>query len=190
MRFQSGILMGLLLAAGCRDATSPGAGLQRNTGEGDRTISGQVITLDMQPDSHYVSVAGVTLTLIKNSSGGGIDTTGVPPDSTVLTVLRPRSGILALDGGADTIPGDSVHLPPIGACGSGADTVGTATTDDQGHFTFSGLAAGSYDLIAEASETHYTNSACGIDLNHHASSELQLFVAAIVAQSASIRPRQ
>jgi hypothetical protein len=43
MRFQSGIVVGLMLAAGCRDGTSPEAGLQKNSGGGgDRTISGQV----------------------------------------------------------------------------------------------------------------------------------------------------
>jgi hypothetical protein len=179
MRFQSGIVVGLMLAAGCRDGTSPEAGLQKNSGGGgDRTISGQVITLTMQPDSHYVNVAGVALTLIKTSDGGGV----VPPDSTVPTMFRPRSGILALDGGADSVPGDTVHTPPPDPCGGGADTVGTATSDDQGHFSFTGLAAGRYDLVAGRSSTNYPNTACGIDLQNQESSELQLFVATVPSQ--------
>jgi hypothetical protein len=108
----------------------------------------------------------------------------------VLTSFRPRSGILALDGGADSVPGDSGQVTPPGGCGSSADTVGTATSDDQGNFTFTNLAAGTYDLIAEHSATNYQNTACGIDLENHESSELQLFVATIPAQTASTRPRQ
>ncbi len=183
MRFQWGVVLGLALAAGCRDGTSPEAGLQKNTGEGgDHSLTGSVITLDMQPDSHYVSVAGVRLTLLKASSGGGV----IPPDSTVLTAVRPRSGILALDGGADTSSGGSGNPPP-GGCGTSADTIGIVTSDDQGHFSFTGLAAGTYDLIAGASATNYTNSACGIDLDHHDTIDLQLFVATIPASSAASR---
>ena len=183
MRFQWGVVLGLTLAAGCRDGTSPEAGLQKNSGEGGtRSISGQIVTLDMKPDSHYVSVAGVRLTLLKGSSGGGV----VPPDSTVLTVLRPRSGILAFDGGADTSSGGSGNPPP-GGCGTSADTVGIVTSDDQGHFSFTGLAAGTYDLIAGASATNFTNSACGIDLDNHESTELQLFVATIPTPAAAGR---
>lgn len=193
MRFHTGVALGLMLVSGCGDGTSPEAGL---LGEGGRQISGQVVALTFEPESSYVGVAGVEITILQTSTDSG-DSVTTPPDSMVPLMTLGRFIIRADSIRIDTIPGDTTHTdstfppppdtipsdtttppPPVGFCGRPGAVVGTVTTDATGHFTVSGLSAGSYDLafVPPAGSHLAGNIFCGANLSQRESLEVQVYL--------------
>ncbi|MEP6472766.1 MAG: carboxypeptidase-like regulatory domain-containing protein, partial [Gemmatimonadota bacterium] len=131
-----------------------------------------------------VGVAGATIVVLQTSADSG-DSSVVHPDSMVplMDHGRPLFG--------DTIPHDSTWHPPVDTllppidtlspppshgCGDGHQ-VATAISDAQGHFTISGLGAGTYDLVALPPTGYWGSVSCYVDLRTRPSTDVQIFVA-------------
>ena len=190
MRFHWGFSAGLLVLASCGGDSSglTGEKVQKGEQEG-RQINGQVVSIAFQPESSFVGVAGAQITVWQTSSDSG-DTSVVHPDSMVPLMNRGRP-FFGDSSWIDTIPHDSTWHPPVDTllppidtlspppshrCGDG-HPVATAVTDAQGHFTISGLGAGTYDLVALPPVGYWGGVSCYVDLRTRPSTDVQIFVA-------------
>jgi hypothetical protein len=187
MRFHTGVCLGLLALAACGgDSTAPEKQSAKEGGGEGRTINGQVISIAFLPESTFVGVAGATITVLQTSADSG-DSSAVNPDSgntqplSVRMLFGDSSWIDTIPGDTvvvlppDTIPVDTIVPPPHGGCGSSGQQVATAVTDADGHFTISGLGAGTYDLIMVAPPGHRGSFYCNADLRFQQSIEVQIF---------------
>ena len=201
MRFQAGLLAGLvaLVACGGDNAAPDKSRIQKGEEEG-RQINGQVYSVAFTPESTFVGVAGATIMVLQTSADSG-DSSLVHPDS---GNTRPLSGRFMFgDSGwidtipgdtisqppgdtipsdtlpqppGDTIPSDTIPQPPHNGCGAQSQQVATAVSDADGHFTITGLGAGTYDLIVVPPAGFGGGIYCGADLRSNHSVEVHVFV--------------
>lgn len=203
-RWQSGaLLFGLMV--GCGDqGTEPGlAGGSAVFGNGSASIQGRVVTMRFVPESTFVPVAGVRVSIyfvdtIPSDTTPNDTTIGPPPDSSMVPLMQfmamldsfPPVDTLPPDSNPppppppnDTLPTDTIPPdtnpppppPPVG-CGRTGELVGVVETNREGRFRLRGLRPGKYDLVARADSGRGTGYFCGVHLLPDQRAEVNIFM--------------
>ncbi|HEY7028918.1 MAG TPA: hypothetical protein VH438_14995 [Gemmatimonadales bacterium] len=183
-----GLLLAVLVLAGCSDKSSPTLSPSSGLHGGNSSISGQVTGLTFGPDSTPVTVPSRVLVIF----AGSVPTDSLPfgqPDDPASIQRRGLAFLHDTTGSgfpppppppSDTAgPPPPPPPPPLEGCGRPQDdVVADMMTDADGRFSISGLESAKYDLHVIPTDAGAFGDSwyCGVHLLQGQNVEVQLWV--------------
>jgi len=184
---ERGVLLLLAALAGCG---SDGTGTAPNIKGGGQlggagVVTGTVFTVTPAPDSQYLALKDVQVTLYRigdlpaDSNPPDNPPPPPPPGDTMLTVRQ--AALFAPVFLSDTVvppPDSTPPPPPPPASCTGGDAVATTTTDGAGKFQVNNLEPGIYGFLFEppASAGLSPREYCGVSVREELPAEVNIYL--------------